>query len=74
MLFSGEQPSKKFELSKKDLSKAGQVVLWSGASAIIGALITLLPQINFPVQWLFLVPLVNTLLVTLKKFIVDNLK
>ncbi len=72
-MFSGSEPSKKYQLSKEDLSKMGQVILWSSGSAIVGALITLLPQINFPVQWLFLVPVVNTLLVALKKFVDKNL-
>jgi len=72
MLFSGTQPSQKFQLSKDDLLKMGQVVLWSGASAVVGAVLTLLPQIDIPAAYLFLVPIINTVLVALKKLLDQN--
>jgi len=72
MLFSGTQPSQKFQLSKDDLLKMGQVILWSGASAVVGAVLTLLPQIDIPAAYLFLVPIINTVLVALKKLLDQN--
>jgi len=73
MLFSGTSPSQKYQISKEDLLKMGQVLLWSGLSAVAGALLTLLPQIDIPAGYLFLVPIINTVLVAVKKFIDKNL-
>jgi len=73
-MFSGTQPSTRYELSEEDLKKAGQVLLWSGASAILGTIIVLVGQFNVPIQWLFLVPIINSVLVAVKKFVDNNLK
>lgn len=63
------EESKQFSLNMQDLKKIGLVLLWSGASAIVAALITLIPNIDIPTQYLFLVPVINTILVSIKKFI-----
>lgn len=61
--------SKRFQLNKEDLWKIAQVVLWSGLSAGIVSLIGLLEALEVPVQYTFLVPLVNTVLYAALKFV-----
>jgi len=63
--------SKQYQLTKEDGIKILRVAGWLVASSIVSFLITLLPQIDLgSMAWL--VPLVNTALVALKKYIKDN--
>ena len=60
--------SKKFSLNEEEISKVLKVALYAGGSAFIASLITLLPQINISAQWIWVVPIVNVVLVAIKKF------
>lgn len=65
--------SKKYTLNQIDLGKIGKVVLYAGGSAMILTLIDILPQIDIPLVWAWAVPLVNTILVILKKFLAGEM-
>jgi len=64
--------SKRFQLNKSDLIKIGYVLLWSLGSALIAQIILVIQNLNVPVEYTFLIPIVNTLLVALKKFLEDK--
>ena len=61
--------SKKYSLNSEDLQKIVSALMWSALSTIIGSLILIVPNIAVPTAFIVLVPIVNTLLYTLKKFI-----
>jgi hypothetical protein len=62
-------PSTRFSLNKADLISILKVIGWTVASALVAAVIVALGNINVPAQYLFLVPIVNTLLVAIQKFV-----
>ena len=70
---SKEIQSPSGQLNRQDLARIGKTFLYSMASALIGFLISLIPQLNIPMEYsmiaTFIVPVVNTLLVTIKKII-----
>lgn len=64
--------SPRFSLDKTDAIKILKVLGWTVASAAVAALISLLAHLQVPSQYLFLVPIANTVLVALQKFIADS--
>jgi hypothetical protein len=68
-LYSGDAPSRGFEFSKKGLIDILKVLVWSAASAIVASLIAILPQVDLPAQWVWLVPVINTVLVAIYNYI-----
>ena len=64
--------SKRFTLNKEDGANILKVLAWTVASALVAALISLLNVVEFPVEWVWVVPVINTVLVALKKFITDH--
>lgn len=71
-----QNSSPRFELNKKDGSHILKVFLWSILSAAVGFIILLIPQVHVPEQYALIaatiIPLVNTTLVAVKKFIDDH--
>lgn len=65
-------PSKRFTLNREDAKNILKVLAWATASAVIAALISLLNIVEFPTEWVWLVPVINTILVALKKFVSDK--
>ena len=65
--------SKKFKLNKNDLSKILQVLGWTVASAVVAFLIDIIPNVEIGVNYAWLIPMINTGLVALKKFIQEKL-
>jgi len=63
--------SHKYELNKEDGAKIAKVFGWVIASTTVSFLITLLPQLNLG-DMAFLIPIVNMVLVTVRKFIKGN--
>ncbi len=61
-------PSKRYSLNGKDGARIFKVLVWSGISAVLAGLLTMLPQIEFPPQVALFVPIINTALFTLVKF------
>ena len=57
-----------FRLDKSDNQGILKVIGYTIATAVVVALIDLLSGFEFPVQYLWFAPVVNTLLVTAKKF------
>jgi len=64
--------AERFKLETKDGKDAGKVFLWSAGAAIVAVLIDLIPNVNFPGGVVVLVPIVNTILVALKRFLEDK--
>lgn len=64
--------SKMFQLNKEDGLKILKTLGFSIGSCVVLFLINLLPQVDLPVGFLFLVPVANTLLVALKKWLDDE--
>lgn len=65
--------SKKFKLnSEDDLRAILKALIYSGGSALVLTAISILPQIDIPASYMWLVPIVNTLLVMAKKFFSDT--
>lgn len=54
--------SPKFTLNELDWIKILQTVIYSGISSMIAALIVVVESIQFPPEYLFLVPVVNSIL------------
>lgn len=61
--------SPKYQLNKEDLTDILKVVLYSGASAMVGTLLVVLDQLDVPAQYLFVVSIINIALVSLKKWL-----
>lgn len=61
------------QLNKQELTKIWKTFVYSMASAVVGFLITLIPGLNIPPEYAaiatFVVPIVNTILVTIKKLL-----
>ena len=72
MLYCGTAKAEKYQLNKKGLIGIGKALLYSAGSAVIVSLITILPQVDFPATWLFLIPVINVVLVSAKKFFEDE--
>ena len=62
----------RFQFKQYEAYKALKVLGWSVASALIAFLIALLDATEVPVEYAFLVPLVNVILYSLKEFVTDN--
>jgi len=59
--------NKKRSLNSENLKKIGKVILWSGISGAIVSAITILPDIDLPAKYVWAVPIINTILYTLKE-------
>ena len=60
--------SPKYRLNKEDGLEIGKVLLWSGRSAISATAILVVEQVDFA-EYTFVVPLINVLLYTAKRFV-----
>ncbi len=60
--------SPKYTLNELDYKKILQTLAFSGASAIIAALIMIVADTEFSPEYAIWVPLINTLLYTAKRF------
>ena len=63
--------SKKYTLNQEDLVKISKAFGWAMASAVIAFGIMLVEQVDFA-EYAFLVPVINVLLYTAKKFVEGN--
>lgn len=61
--------SKRFTLDLNDLKSIGKVVLWTAASGAVASLITLFGEMEVNEGYVFLVPMINILLYSLRAFI-----
>lgn len=60
--------SPKYTLNELDYKKILQTLAFSGLSAIFASLIIIVANTEFPPEWAFLVPVINTILYALKRF------
>lgn len=64
--------SPRFALNKEDLNAILRVLGYTVATAVVTALISLTGAVDFPPELLWLAPVINTVLVALKKYLSDN--
>ena len=62
----------RFTFSQVEAKKTLKVFLWTMASALVVLGIDLVSAFDVPTQYVFLVPIANTVLYSLKEFIADN--
>jgi hypothetical protein len=60
--------SPKYSLNELDYKKILQTLAFSGISAMLAALIIVIGETEFPPQYAFLVPVINTILYMGKKY------
>ena len=61
-----------FQFKEKEARAALKVLGWSTASVIVTFLITLIGAVDIAPQYAFLIPVVNTILYSVKEYIADN--
>lgn len=66
--------SRSFRLNKSEAWKIGKVFIWTVATAFVAGLLALVDAIEFPIQYLWVAPALNTMLVTLYELLKDNSK
>lgn len=66
--------NKKFRFGKGEVKSSVKVFLWTVASAAIVLLLDLVEVMEVPTQYTFAVPIVNTILYSLKELVTDNSK
>ena len=59
---------KRFRLNREETQSIFQVLLWSLGSALVVALIGIVQALDVPQEWLFLVPVANTVLYALREW------
>jgi len=64
--------SPKYQLNQADFIRMLKVLGWTLASTAVAVLISLLSQVEVPVEYAFLLPVINTILVGLQSFLRDN--
>ena len=64
--------SPKYQLNQEDGLRMLKVMAWSLASTIVTVAIALLNETEVPMQYAFLLPVVNTLLVGVQSYLRDN--
>lgn len=64
--------SPKFYLDKEDLYKIMKVFGWTVASAAVVFLLNLMQVVQVPSSYIWLMPLINTALVAIQRWIADN--
>lgn len=61
--------SKRFRLNKEEALSVAKVAGWTIAAALVALGIDLVNLIEIPVEYAFIVPIINTVLYALKEFI-----
>jgi hypothetical protein len=64
--------SPKYQLNQVDGIRMLKVMAWSLASTIVTVAISILNETELPMEYAFLLPVINTLLVGLQSFLRDN--
>jgi len=64
--------SPKYKLNQEDGVRMLKVMAWSLASTVVTVLIAFLNQTEVPMEYAFLLPVINTLLVGVQSFLRDN--
>lgn len=62
----------KYQFGSPEFQKSLKVFGWTMFSAVLVLMADYINMIEFPTQYVFVVPLVNTLVYSLKEFIADN--
>jgi len=62
----------KFEFKAYELDKALKVFAWSFGSVVVTFLIALVASAEVPVEYVMYIPLINTILYSIKQYVQDN--
>lgn len=66
--------SKAFQFNKEDLIHTLKVAGWSIGATLVAMTISIVASIQVDAKYAFLVPIVNTLLVGLQRYVADHQK
>jgi Flp pilus assembly pilin Flp len=61
--------SKRFSLNSQEVTSILKVALWTIASTVLAALVSVVATIEFPVEYAFIPVVLNVLLVAAVKFV-----
>jgi len=64
--------SQKYQLNKEDGLAILKVLGWTLASALVSGLIIVVANLEVPAEYMFLIPIVNTILYSVQKFLADR--
>lgn len=64
--------SPKYQLNQEDGVRMLKVMAWSLASTVVTVLIAFTNQVEVPMEYAFLLPVINTILVGIQSFLRDN--
>lgn len=64
--------SPKYQLNQADGIRMLKVLAWSLASTVVTVLIAVLNETAIPMEYAFLLPVINTLLVGIQSYLRDN--
>lgn len=64
--------SKKYQLNKEDGKDILKVIGWTLLSAFVVVALDIVQAIEFPAQYAFVVPIINTTLVAVKKWVQEK--
>lgn len=64
--------NKSFVFGTTEFNNSFKVFLWTVGSALIALLIDYVGMVDIPAQYTFIVPLINTVLYSLKEWFSDN--
>jgi len=64
--------TKSFSFDRENAKKVYKVFLWTMASAIVALGISLLGVVEMPAEYVWVVPVVNTVLYAIKEFIEEQ--
>ena len=64
--------AKRFSYSEYEAKKVLKVFGWTMASAFVALLLSLVQVVDFPTEYVFLVPFINTVLYAIAELIRDN--
>jgi hypothetical protein len=64
--------SELYSFNQEDLLKILKVAGYLAASTLITFLLSLIPQLNVPANWAWMLPIVNILLVAAKNFFTNS--
>lgn len=64
--------SEAFSFNRENAQKVLKVFIWTTASALVAMIISLVAVVEVAPQYLFIVPIVNTMLYALKEWVTEQ--
>lgn len=67
-----EEGKKRFSFGWKEVDRSMKVFAWTMGSALVVLLLGIVDAVEVPSQYVFVVPIANTVLYSIKEWIADN--